>query len=291
MRTNTLRAIAASLAALAALLAAPASAQRAILEDDSERWSTQLTRRPLTLDEGMIEVSIPVNFDLSEGSEGEPTFLNPSLAFGVTDRWTLGLRHFLGVCLTGDDGGCPEVYDDFSVFSRFSLGRTGGLDLALALALNVAPLTDDTSLAGEAGLMIRAGGGAVALTLQPMVNFGLNDRDGGSKRFGIPMNLGTYDLLTPQGVIPNRDWLIVPATLQLQLGPTIAVAVSAGVTGPINPEVGSFGDYYTVPVGAGITLTPLRYLDLGAAITFPRLLGEDEDADQRLLTVFLALRR
>jgi hypothetical protein len=282
---------AAALAALVIVEAAPAVAQEAILQVDRENWPTELTQRPLTLAQGMFEVWLPVNVNLSEGADGEPVFLNPSLMFGVTDRWTIGVRHFRGVCLSDEDAGCPEVYDDVSFDSVFSLGRSGGLDLGVGLALNLAPLVDETTFAGEGRLILRAGGGSVAFTLAPTLNFGLNDRESNAKRYPIAMNLGTYNALLPQDVIPNKEWLLVPATLQLQLGPTFAVAASASVNGPIDPEVGDYGDYWTVPVGVAAVLTPLPALDLGAAFTFPRLLGEDEDADERFLSVFLAFRR
>lgn len=287
MRTTRVGAV---FAALFVTFAASAAAQEPILQDDPGQWPTEVTRRPLTLGAGMVELSVPVNFNLSKGAEGEPVFLNPSLSFGMSDRWTLGVRHFLGLCLNGASHGCPNTYNDVSVTSRFSLGRASGLDLALGLALNAAPLPNDTSFSGEAGLMIRAGGGALALTLAPTVNFGLNKRDTYGKRFGVATNLATYDLITPEDVLPNRDWLLVPATLQLQLGPTLALAVSAAVNGPLNPEVGSYGDYYRVPVGVAAVLSPLRYVDLGAGITFPHLAGKSNTADDRFVSVFLAFR-
>lgn len=281
-------------AAIAALVftAVPAAAQEsAILQSDRENWPFELTRRPLTLAQGMFELWLPLNFDLSSGADGEPIFLNPSLMFGMSDRWTLGVRHLRGLCLSGEDDGCPEVYDDISVDSLYSLGRMAGLDLALGLALNVAPLVDETTLAGEVRFVLRAGGGASAVTLAPTLNFGVNDRDENPKRYPLVMNLGTYNAVLPQDVGENKEWLLLPATLQLQLAPTFAVAVSAALNGPLNPEVGDYGDYWTIPVGAAAVFTPWRYLDVGAAFTFPRLLGEDEDADERFLSVFVAFRQ
>jgi hypothetical protein len=286
MRTSPVRP---ALAALLTLASVPAAAQG--FQVHRSDWATEITRRPLTLAQGMYEIAAPVNFNLSDGSEGEPIFLNPSVMVGVSDRWTIGVRHFLGVCLGGEDNGCPDPYNDISFDSILSLGRTAGLDLALGFALNVAPIIDDTSLAGEGRLIFRAGGGAVAFTVAPTLNFGVNDRDGNSKRFGVGTNFGTYNVLVPEDVIPNREWLLVPATLQLQLGPTLGLAFSAAVNGPLNPEFGDFADYYTIPVGLAAVLAPMPSMDLGAAITFPQLLGEDEDADERYLSLFVAFRR
>jgi hypothetical protein len=40
----------------------------------------------------------------------------------------------------------------------------------------------------------------------------------------------------------------------------------------------------------GLVFSPMRYLDLGAALTFPDLLGQDATADDRFLSAFATLR-
>jgi hypothetical protein len=296
MRRHLVRAAAAAAlftVTTAALAAEPTTAAQTepLLGGPRDRWPTEIARRPLTLARGMFEIAAPLQLNASEGADWEPVTLNPSIAFGVTDSWTLGVRHFVGLCFGGTDAGCPEVYNDVSAFTRLSVLRTGGTEVALHAALDVAPLTDPEAFAAEAGLAVRLGGGMVALTLQPTVGFGLNDRDTRTSRTApIAWNFGTYDIITPQETVGNKEHLSLPATLHLQLLPTLAVAAGASLEGPLDPEVGDFEDYYRIPVGFAAVLTPIHNLDVGASLTYPNMAGKDDTLDVRQLAVFVAFR-
>ncbi len=280
-------------AAAAALLINLASARAADdLGGSRGNWPTEITRRPLTLAQGMIEVTAPVQLNASKDADWKPVTLNPSIALGLTDQWMVGARTFVGLCLGGASNGCPHVYNDLSAFTRLSFIRSNGVELALQGAVNAAPITDTAAWAADAGLALRFGGGALAITVQPTVSFGLNDRDTRpSRTIATPWNFGTYDIYTPQSTtFGNKEQLSVPATLQLQLAPMLALAAGASLEGPINPAVGSFGDYYRIPLGFAAILTPLPNLDLGATFTFPRMAGKNDTRDIRQLAAFVAFR-
>jgi len=288
MRTHLVRA-----AAAAALLTATLAPARAdpLLGGSRESWPTEITRRPLTLAAGMVEVAAPVQLNASKDADWKPVTVNPSITFGLTNEWMIGFRNLVGLCLGGTDNGCPKVYNDASAMTRISVLRGAGLDVAVQGAVDVSPLSDTRIWAADAGVLIRAGGGAVALTVQPTVGFGLNERDTAFSRLTpIAWNFGTYDIITADSTVGNKEHLSVPATLQLQVGPTLALAAAASVEGPLNPAVGSFGDYYRIPVGVGAVLTPLRYLDVGATFTFPRFGGKSDTRDFRQLAAFVAFR-
>jgi len=274
-------------------------------------WPTAVTERPLTLDEGMVELWLPVNMNLTDGRELEPYNLNPSIYFGLTDSWMIGVRHFVGICPADEADGCPEAYDDVSLDTVFAFGRGTGLNLGVGGAINYAPIHDDPAWSAEVRLIARAGGGALAITAAPTLNFGLNDRDAGTdllpdeipatKWTGTPLNLGTYNVLTPAVSPGNREYLLIPVTLQLQLGDCIAVAAGASLNGPINAEDLDFSDVYTIPVSVGLVLALFPSVDLGAALTFPNLAGADFEeegvgfqlangTDERQLSVFATLR-
>jgi hypothetical protein len=145
----------------------------------------------------------------------------------------------------------------------------------------------------EVRLPIKIRASPLALVLSPAVNFGLNERDVGPsarKRYGTTFNAGTYDVIIPAEAAPNREVLRIPLTVQLQLRPELALLAGASVDGAFDPPMGSFGDVYRVPVMAGLVFVPGRMVDLGAALTFPDLLGKDGTADDRVLTAFVALR-
>jgi hypothetical protein len=249
-----------------------------------------LVDRPLTLPHGVLEISAPLGVSLSSGAGGEPTFLNPSISYGVSDQLTVGIRHFLGLCFSGADGNCPDFYNDLGLTALYSLIRAERLHVAAGAALNFAPIVDPTAVSGEIRLPIKYGGGLLALVLSPTLNFGLNERDDGRKRYGVAFNAGTYDVIIPAEVVPNREVLRIPLTFQMQLERGPAFLAGASVDGELDPLVGSFSDVYRIPVMFGLVFSPMRFLDLGAALTFPDLLGQDATADDRFLSAFATLR-
>jgi hypothetical protein len=250
----------------------------------------QLVDRPLTLPRETLELSAPLGINLSTGSGGEPTYLNPSIAYGVSDQLTIGIRHLLGLCLSGKDGKCPEFYNDLGFTLLYSLVQAGRLHVAFGAALDVAPIVDPTSTSGEFRLPIKFGNEFLALVLSPSLSFGLTHRDSGTKRYPIAFNAGTYDVVVPAETAPNREVLRIPLTFQMQLERGPALLVGASVDGMLNPPVGTFSDVYRIPVMVGLLFTPARFLDLGAALTFSDLLGQEATADHRFLTAFATLR-
>jgi hypothetical protein len=292
MRRHLVRAVAAA-ALFNAWIAPAGAAERTLAGDRADRdaWPTELTKRPLTLGQGMIEVWAPVQLNASEDADWEPVTLNPSVMFGVTDNWMIGVRHLVGICIGGEDAGCDRVYNDVGAQTRVSIVRGEGLDLALQGGVHVSPLRDDRLWSADAGLLFRAGGGAVAITAAPSVSFGLNDRDTRAFRnTGLAWNLATYDVITNQTTFGNREHLSIPVTLQLQLGEALALVAGASLDGPLDPPTGSFDDFYRIPVGAAVVFTALRYLDVGASLTFPAFGGNADTRDIRFASAFLAFR-
>lgn len=293
-----IRTCVAAAAALAAVSVHAQSDDRPLLATSRDNWPTEITRRPLTLGEGMFEVVAPLSANASEGADLQPWLLGPSLYVGITDQWMLGVRHLAGICLGDKDEDCGgQNYNDVSVDSVFSIGKGGGLDMAVGLSLNYAPI-DPATWGGEARVILRAGGGAFAFTLQPTIHFGLNDRDEKLGAAAETFNLGTYNLIRAVQIpdAANREVLLVPLTVQMQIGPTLAIAAGAAVEGAINPEddTRDFGDAYRIPVQAAVVLTPIPWIDVGASLTFTNAFGketpEEDRFDSRWFTVFGAFR-
>ena len=281
---------------LAGALAAPAAAQESVLDQpiEKEGWPIEITRRPLTLARNMFEVMVPLNVTLSAGRAGEPTFLAPSLYYGVTDALTVGLRHFLGLCLTGPAHGCPKTYNDLGVDAIWRLRHESGSDLAVAASLDASPISDPFTLSGEVRLIGRFGG-PIALALAPTLNFGLNQRESRIvKATALAFPLATYPFGWVELSEGNREFLSVPAALIFQLTPALAVSVAGALDGPLNPPTGDFGDSYRVPIGFAVIASPSNRFDAGASFTFLNLLGKQapgaEPADQRGVQLFAALR-
>jgi hypothetical protein len=287
----------AAAAAFLAALAAPAGAQESILDRpiEKEGWPIEITRRPLTLAPDMAEVTVPVDINLSKDRAGKPVSLAPSLYYGVADGVSVGIRHFLGLCVSGGDNGCPKVYDDVSVDTIWRLWRGSGTDLAFGAALNASPVTDPFTLSGEVRLIGRITAGPVALAAAPAFTFGITHRDdAGLKTAPLAFPLATYPYGFWQTDAGNKELLAIPVSLQFQATPNALLAVSATLDGPLNPIVGGFSDVYTIPVGAAVVVSPTNMFDLGASFTFLNLLGKQvggaSRADARGMQVFLAYR-
>ncbi len=289
---NRTRLAAAAVAALAAFATRAQTTDAPILQSHGvSDWPTEVTRRPLTLGAGMAELYFPVNINISKGANGKPVTSNPSLYFGITDRWMVGVRHLVGICYGGSPNGCSKTYQDVSFDTLFSLGRAAGLDLGVGLAVNYAPIAD-RAWSGEARVVARAGGGAFAITVAPTINFGFNDRNTRAKWAAGTFDIGgTYNLVRPIADIQNREIISVPGTVQLQLGPSLALVGGIAIEGPVDPSVGNFGDFYRVPVSGALILTPIRWIDVGASITYPDVAGKTPNkTDFRSLGVFAAFR-
>lgn len=239
-----------------------------------ETWPLELTRRPLTLAPGMAEIDVPVNVNISPDRFGQPVFLNPSLYYGATRDITVGVRHFVGLCVTGTSNGCPDVYNDFGLDSVFSLVRSREFNVALGLALDVFHITDPTTIAGEARVQFKYGTGPVAVVFIPTLSFGLANRDDTNLH-----QLGPF----AQEALGNRETLSLPVRIEVQLASPLVVFGTVAFAGPLDPAVGSFGDNYSIPVNAGIQYAFSRSLDVGAVISWPLLAGPNHDGDLRFV--------
>jgi hypothetical protein len=224
---------------------------------------------------GMVSARILLDLNLSADRAGKPISLAPDLYYSVTDKLQLGILHEgpmgwqarpgLGLCLTGTDNGCPEVYDNvgFDVMYGVAFGR---FHLSTHTSLFVShfdPLT--TSLAFGAAGKARLGA-RVALLFDPKIALALTERD------------------------TNDDALYIPLELQFQAAAATTLKLLTGLLGGLS----AFGDTYEVPVGVGLLQNLTRHFDVGARFSFDNLLGHDAPgigrADTRSLAILLNVR-
>jgi hypothetical protein len=285
----------AAAAALLAALPAAALAQESVLDRpvEKEGWPSEITRRPLTLAAGMLEVTVPLGLGLSKNLAGKPIFFAPSAYYGVSDALTVGIRHFQGLCVSGGPE-CPKVYADLSVDSLWRVWRGPSTDVAVGVALNASPITDPFALSAEGRVVARLRGGPASLTAAPALEVGLTNRDAAVSRtepLAFPLATTTFGFF--QTAPGNRELLRIPVTLAVQATPDLVLAVAASLDGPLDPPVGSFSDDYRIPLGAALVLSA-DMLDLGVSFTFLNLLGRQtgqlDRTDLRGMQVFLSYR-
>ncbi len=288
-------------ALLAAALPAAGGAQESVLDRpiEKEGWPIEVTRRPLTLAESMIEVTVPVGIGISKDRNGKPITLSPSIYYGVSDGLTVGIRHFAGLCFSGTPD-CSRVYEDVSVDTLWRLWRGVSTDLALGVALNASPITDPLALSGEARLLGRFRAGPAALMVAPTFEVGITNRDTIAVRtapLAFPLAtvpFGYFHGYVQEQRLGNRELIRVPVSLAVQATPALALALGASLDGPLSPPVGSFSDLYTIPVGVVLVFSPSNMLDLGASLTFLNLLGNQragvDRTDLRAMQAFVSVR-
>ena len=292
--TSPLRIVLAALLAVA--VPAAGGAQESVLDRpvEKEGWPSEVTRRPLTLAEGMIEVTVPLGIGLSKDRGGKPITLSPSVYYGVSDGLTVGLRHFAGLCFSGTPD-CPRAYEDLGVDSLWRLWRGVSTDLALGVALNASPVADPLALSAEARLVGRFRAGPAALTVAPTFAVGITNRDTTSVRTApLAFPLATTSFGYFQVEQANREQLRVPVSVAVQATPALALALGASLDGPLSPPVGNFSDLYSIPVGVAVMFSPSNMVDVGASLTFLNLLGNQVAAvdrtDERAMQAFVSGR-
>lgn len=260
------------------LLATPAFGQEA--DDDVPPVSTApdgqyAVMRGVQGPAGMFSARILLNMDVSDGDVGNPISLAPDLYYSVTDTLQLGVLHQgpmgwqgepgLGLCLTGEDHGCPKLYDNVGFDIMYGLAF-GGVHFSTHTSLfleSFDPLTMSLAL-GAAGKVHL--GRSVALFFDPKIAIALSDRD------------------------VNDDFLYVPLELQAQVGRSTTLKVLSGILGSLS----EFGDTHEVPVGLGLVRNLNQHFDIGARFSFDNLLGHQDDgvgrADTRSVAVLLNVR-
>lgn len=225
---------------------------------------------------GLFTARLSLLIDASKDSFGKPTSFAPDLYYSFTDTVQLGLLHTLpmgwetlpgaGLCLSGQNNGCPHVYGNVGLDFMYGL-LYGDVHLSLHSSLFLVPIADPTGVMWTIGL---AGKfhftNTVALFFDPQVGITLAHRD-------------LY-----------KDQLFIPLALQFQASAAVSVDVLSGVTG----QLSALGDTFQVPLGLGIVANLTRHLDLGLRFSFDNLLGHQAPgvsrADERSLGLLLVIR-
>lgn len=226
---------------------------------------------------GMLALRAFLHVNASKDAFGEPVSLAPDIFYAVTDNLQLGILHNgpmgwqtrpgFGLCLTGQDHGCPRVYDNVGLDLMYGLAF-GEVRFSVHSSLYVFRFSDPSAVMWTFGFVGKVHlGDVVALFFDPQVGVALNDRDG-----------------------LNKDRLFLPVELQFQAGARVSLKLLSGVTG----QLSNLGDTYEVPVGVGIVANLTTAFDLGLRFSFDNLLGQQpagvSRTDTRSLSLLLQFR-
>jgi hypothetical protein len=274
-----LRLVVASACSLAAVQAAGA-------QEGKESWPLEVVNRPLTLAAGMVEIggdSVIVGVSGGEADPGQPIVLAPEVRYGVTGQLQIGVTHtnhfpffpVAGLCVSGEENGCPKVYNAIGAEVEYALARGGSAELSALVGGTVGRFDPDRALGATAGLEARLRSGSIAVVLDPNVYIGIIERD----TFPIGMTGDSHP-----------DWLFLPVHFQFQATAQAMLYLMSGLNTPLK----DMGDFYQIPVGLGGTYALSNRMDAGLELQVVNAAGKDigpvEKFDQRLLIGRIAFR-
>jgi hypothetical protein len=240
-----------------ALLAVAISGQRA----GAEEPGTAVKPPGLTLAGGALSLSTTAELEMSADAVAKPWSIAPDLAYGVTDDVTIVFAHSTvattgfrgaagsGVCLAGDDAGCPRPYRNGGLEGQVGLLRgpaaaaaVGGLHGAFGTDAS----GDDVNLVSlKLGARTRVARGPLIALFNPSVFIALDQRDQSGDAIWLPLGAG------------------------YRVSPPVTVGLGTGINGPID----GFSDGFRVPIGIWTTLAPTPRTSAGASFTFGRIAG------------------
>ncbi len=227
-----------------------------------------------TLPEGALDVKGVFEVNMGARRVAEPLAIAPDLRYGVRDDLTIELFHsgfgqtgFFGghgngLCVSGDgEGGCADLYDNVGLGAQFAV-LDDDLALAIDAGVHSASLSDPFLLAAKAGAVGVLSSDAIQIVFQPNVLIELADRDEAADLLNVPV--AAYYLATS----------------------SVAVGAQAG----LQAELDELADTWTVPLSAVVHFHIDERFRVGGAFSFPRLVADDSNTDERALNLLMSYR-
>jgi hypothetical protein len=230
---------------------------------------TDYNSRPLTPRAGGTAVRVDLDVNLTKNAEAEPVNVSGAAYFGVNDTLAIGVTTNVhgeiwgygngagapnGLCLGGEDRGCPKLFNNVALDALLGFIRQPGTDAALRTGVDLVSIVDPSAVAVHVGFFARFTGGPLAVLVDPSVQIGITKRDAG-----------------------NKEVIYLPIRLGFQTTPDLNVGLVTGLAGPID----GFSDRYTIPIGVSGLFALGSRVDVGAVVAFPNAFGKDSSTDVR----------
>ena len=260
----------------------------AALADDDEATKSDVSdfpagtysvQRPIQGSQGTWNFRLYGIMNLSKDLVAEPVSIAPDLSYSVTDRFQLSLVHTgpmgwqtlpgSGFCVTGENRGCPRLYNNIGFDAMFGL-LSGRHFLSAQASFYVLSFADPSATLLTLGLPAKFGiANGFAIFLDPQFGIGVTGRD---------------------EVTGVKEAIFVPVQFEVQAGAPLQLSLLSGISGPLD----GFGDAYQVPVGVGALYNINAHFDLGLRFSFDNLLGKVpvgvDRIDTRSLSLLIAIR-
>ncbi len=232
---------------------------------------SELTTRPLVLEEHQVSAELVFETNLAKASLARPLSVAPDLWIGVTPRLTLGIIHSdpsvdriapgASICVRREDLLCHEVYRGGGLDALYEV-VTGQYDLAAHARFLIRDL-DPVKPAVTLGARARWHRGRFAITSDPYLQLGLGNNDRGNRaEMWLPIVVGLQ---------PTCGWIV-----ELHTG--------------WNSDLAVVRDGWHIPAGLGVRAMATRHLELGGELGFTSLLGPQNNPKQRVAFVTIGWR-
>lgn len=242
---------------LSAFAFAMGAASSAMAADDAtiEAYPTEMTKRPIQLPEGMLEVRGDLGLNLSEGVAAKQIFVAPSANYGVTKDIQLGLQHgtSLGARSLCFGSACGKVYNGLDLDAKYWILRNEGFSLSAHLQVPVANL-DPFVMGVRAGVYIWwYATQNLAIWADPALQIGIIGRD---------------------KAIYGKEILDIPIRVAYNVTPELAVFGDTGFNAVIDPPAPiGLGDTFRIPLGVGALYAINHKIDVGGEFSLPNMIA------------------
>jgi len=241
--------------ALATILAvAPAAAEA---DDAAQMISASTDENPGS---GALTVRAPVLIGLGEAAAGAPVSVGLDAWYGVNEKLSVGVVHSPygisgfygsargGFCITGEDNGCPDIYDNVGLDVRYRVLSTDRLGVE-AVYTGLAQSLDPFAFTTRWGIAARyAATDQLAVDFQPNLFIGVTERDAG-----------------------NKELVNLPLTLHVSPIPELGLLLQTGVAMPLEDA----GDNYAIPMSVGASVALTNELSAAAVFSLPQAIAGD----------------
>ena len=220
---------------------------------------------------GRLDLTGSIDVSFSADNVFEPVVLGVDVFYGLQPDLDVGLAHtsgqltgFLadrdgGLCIGGESGGCPDLYDRPGALARYQL-MTGDLSLLGEAGLLIVSISDPFALSLKLGVRARWRSGSFFIDAAPNVLVGITGRT-------IGEGAAETDF--------NKERLNLPVDIGVEVGEMIAPFIQLGIAGPL----ADFVDAFNTPLGAGVRARINDQLEATAWFSFLNVVNREPDLE------------
>ena len=197
---------------------------------------------------GELEAGVGAAVNVTPDHVGEPVRIPLSLAYGASERLSLGLHSREGLCVTGSKHGCAKVFNQLGADLLYALVRDRDGVMALRLGFSYASVDPAWArLAFGVPMQLMLARRLLFLRFEPGFEWGMQDAD------------------------DNPAVFVLPLQLRLLASDEISLYAQGGFQAAWSQT----GKRYVIPAGVGLQLAAATWLDIALELTLAAKAGSE----------------